>query len=287
MNGMFSIMQLTSLTAVVGAAVFLTWVTKRSLAMVPWANCVPVFVYTAIIAAILTYIANRVTHTLEGQTGILIVDAIINGALASGLREWFVTSTTPLSDSGTALKARAELKGDYVPPPRSWLLPLLLVGSLLAVPACSGGTIKPPVITPPVITPEDQAKVQDLAVKALAGFEVAGIVMRDGRQLVSDLERAGTPGVTREVRTAVNTAVQAANKVIQRVITDIDRAVKKVGQLGTLTDITGWAREGVNAFLDVARAMERQTDSRVTMAGRFIRSALEVLGGLVGIEVTR
>ncbi len=151
--------------------------------------------------------------------------------------------------------------------------------ALAAGTAACAGTFKPP-----VITPNDQAQVQDLAVKALAGFEIAGIVMRDGRQLVSDLERSGA--VPREVRTAVNTAVIRANDdFIQPTITRIEQAVKKVGQLATLADIKGWSREGINAFLAVAQVMEKQTDSRISTAGRFIRSALEALGGLVGVDV--
>lgn len=157
------------------------------------------------------------------------------------------------------------------------MLPLLLVTGLAS--ACAG-TMKPP-----VITPDDQAQVMDIGVKALAGLEVAGIVMRDGRQLVSDLQRAGTPGITLEVRTAVNNAVIAANDIIQRVITHIDNGVKRVGRLASISDMKGWAREGINAFLDVARELEKQADGRVTTAGRFIRSALEVLGGLVGLDV--
>ncbi len=156
------------------------------------------------------------------------------------------------------------------------LLPLLLVAGAVS---CTG-TVKPP-----VITPNDQAQVQELGIKALAGIEVAGVVMRDGRQLVSDLERAGV--VTRDVRTAVNAAVIKANEIIQRVITHIENGVKKVGQLATISDMKGWAREGINAFLDVAKELEKQSDSRVTLVGTFIRSALQVVGGLVGIEVTR
>lgn len=219
---------------------------------------------------------------------VLIVADPVAFNLDAGLRKLVATSTVfaifglanylkqhPLPDDEdiVSITSNGRTIGAY-------LLPLLLVSCLAASVSGCAGTMKPP-----VITPDDQAQVMDLGVKALAGLEVAGIVMRDGRQLVSDLHRAGTPGITIEVRTAVNSAVIAANEIIQRVITHIDNGVKKVGQLATISDMKGWAREGINAFLDVARELEKQADGRVTTAGRFIRSALEVLGALVGVDV--
>lgn len=284
MDGVFSITQLTSMASVVGAAVGLTWVVKRILGNVRVINCIPVWFYTSAIAGVLAYVANRVTGTLPGVTGTLVVDALVLGAAAAGVRDWAREGITkPMGASETAIQAREGTGDGSIRTPRgnmgAYLLPLLLVSALAAGAVGCGGTFKPP-----VITPNDQAQVQELAVKALAGIEVAGIVMRDGRQLVSDLERAGV--VARDVRTEVNAAVIRANDdVIQPVITHIQNAVKKTGQLATLTDVKGWAREGINAFLSVARVLEKQADARLVLAGRFIRSALETLGGLVGVDV--
>lgn len=140
----FSILQLTSLTAIVAAAVFLTWVAKRLLADVPFAAAVPVWAYTIAIAAVLTYVANRITGTLEGEIGVLIVDAIIKAAIASGIREWVVTGTKPLSASGTAQKAR---DGQAFWGPGAWLLPLVMAAGL-ALPACGGAARAPVVVAP-------------------------------------------------------------------------------------------------------------------------------------------
>jgi hypothetical protein len=270
MEGVFSITQLTSMASVVGAAVGLTWVVKRILGSVRGINCIPVWVYTSVIAGVLAYIANRITGTLPGVTGQLVIDAIVLGAAASGVRSWAQEGLAkPLGASGTAIQAR-EGTGDGSVRPRgnmgAWLLPLLLVAGTVSV-GCAG-TVKPP-----VITGEDQVDARQAATKVLAGFEVAGVVVRDGRQLVSDLAAAGI--VTAEVRSQVNQAVIAANDIVQRVITEIASATR-------LVTVQQLAQQATVGMLSIADILERQTDGRLQTAGRFLRSAVGAIGALIG-----
>lgn len=110
--------QLTSVAAVVSAAVALTFVAKRLLGNVPWASTVPIWVYTSTLSGLLALIANRVTGTLPGVTGSLVLDAIILGATASGFREWFSAGLLkPMSESSVAVEARTE--GRVNPPAAS------------------------------------------------------------------------------------------------------------------------------------------------------------------------
>jgi hypothetical protein len=148
----------------------------------------------------------------------------------------------------------------------SWLLPLLLAGSMLAV-SC-GGTFKPP-----VVTPEDQTQVRQVATKALAGIEVAGVVVRDGRQLVSDLATAGVVSV--EVRSQVNAAVIRANEIVQPIILQIAAATRAVS-------VQSLVAQAAAAFTEAAAVLERQSDPRVQTAGRFLRTAIGALAALVG-----
>lgn len=200
-GGLVSIMQLTSLPIIIGAAIFLTWVAKRALASVPMASQVPVWVYTGLIAAVLTYIANRVTGTLPGNTGTLIVDAIINGALASGLREWWTTGSRPLADSGTAVKAREGTGDGFVRPKGnmdSWILPLLLAGSLASGCALGRATVDP---TPDTTTVE---QVRTEAAKLAAATKEAATLAVESRRIVQAGYEAGL--VPADVLRTVNDA---------------------------------------------------------------------------------
>lgn len=269
MEQTISILQLTSLTAVVTAAVFLTWLAKYYLADVPVLSRFPTWLYTCAFAGILALIANRVTGTLPGQTGVLIIDAIINGALASGLRAIVTNIAAALGDSGTAnQKRRDDAASSIGRRSLAWLLPLVLAGSMVALPACTGGGLKPP-----VITPEDQTQVRAVVTKALAGIEVAGVIVRDGRQLVSDLATARIVSI--EIRSAVNAAVIQANDVVQRVITELAGATRLV----TVEQLT---QQAYDALVSLAELLERQADARIQTAGRFLRTAAGALPALIG-----
>lgn len=119
MDVAFSITQLTSVASVVGASVGLTWVVKRILWNVQWLNCIPVWVYTSVIAGGLAYIANQITGTLQGETGVVIIDSVVYGAAASGVRKWVQDGLAkPLGASGTAVQAREQSVGASVSPHR-------------------------------------------------------------------------------------------------------------------------------------------------------------------------
>ncbi len=209
-----SILQLTSLASIVTASIFLTYVAKRALADVPVASRLPVWLYTSTIAGVLTYVAVEVLGTLQGKTGVLVIDGMINGALASGIREWFATVDKPLAASKAAKEAsfEAEIKRRM----GIWFLPLLLVGGLaVGAAGCAGVPANGP-----VITPADQAQVRAAAAKALGGIEIAGVIVRDGMRLAIDLQLP--PAVMDPLRTAV----QAANPEVQSLITQIGNATR-------------------------------------------------------------
>lgn len=198
-----SILHLTSLPAIISAAIFLTYLAKRSLAGVPVASRIPVWVYTATIAGVLTFIASRVTGTLEGATGYLVLDGIINGALASGIREWITTIDRPLSESGTAREAILDRESGGL---RSWFLPLLLAGAL-ATSACAGLTPGPNAPAPVNPAPTE-AQIQAVRAKALeiaAAVEATGNLVLEARRAASTAHASGL--ITREQRDAVNQAV--------------------------------------------------------------------------------
>jgi hypothetical protein len=155
------------------------------------------------------------------------------------------------------------------------LIVVLLAGGLASGCALLGGPSSGAGNPAPVITEAEQARVRQLATKALAGIEVAGIVVRDARQMVSDLSRQGV--LSEAVWTQVNAAVIAANDVVQRVITEIAAATRVV-------TVEGLVRQVVAAILEVAAVLERQTDPRVQMAGTFVRGAISGVAALAGVR---
>lgn len=115
MDTVFSIAQLTSVAAVVSASVGLTWVVKRVFWNVAWLNCIPVWMYTSAIAGVLAYVANVITGTLQGDTGVVVIDSLVYGAAASGVRKWVQDGLTkPMGASGTAVQAREQSEGVFV-----------------------------------------------------------------------------------------------------------------------------------------------------------------------------
>jgi hypothetical protein len=158
--------------------------------------------------------------------------------------------------------------------PRSVLLPFLLVTAGMAASGCS--FIKQPVTpTVPVITEAEQAKVRELSTKALAGIEVAGIVVRDARQMVEDL--ADARAVPASVLEVVNAAVRKANPIVQQLITEIAAATREV-------TIKGLIAQAVAAIEILAAVLEAQTDPRVKQAGVFVRGAIGGVAALAGVR---
>lgn len=210
---------------------------------------------------------------------VLIVADPVAFNLNEGLRKLVATSSVfaifglanylkqhPLPDDDEDVVSVTNISGDRNI--SAWLLPLLLAGSLFGAQACAGGGLKPP-----VITGEDQASVRAAASKVLGGIEVAGIVVRDSRQLVSDLAGAGIVPIA--VRTSVNTAVIKANEVVQQIITELAAATRLV----TVADLK---RRVIDALQQLAALLESQTDSRVKTAGMFLRSAMAAIDAMGG-----
>ncbi len=165
---------------------------------------------------------------------------------------------------------RAVMDAGSVKPPSGnmgvILLPLLLAGSV-GISAC-GGAIKPP-----VITGEDQAQVQKAGIKALAGIEVAGVVVRDAMKMVNDLRAAGV--VSSDAREAIATAVRQSSDIALQVIDQIAAATRLV----TVEQLTAQVTSGI---LSVADLLEKQSDTRIQTAGRILRTAVGALSALIG-----
>lgn len=93
-EGIVDAPQLTSVGAVVAAAIFGTAMIKRVFLGVPVMQDVPLWLYVVVLATGLTYLANQVFGTLEGSLWALIWNGAYNGAAASGLYEWVTAGPT-------------------------------------------------------------------------------------------------------------------------------------------------------------------------------------------------
>lgn len=97
--------QLTSVGAIVGLSITATYILKNALANVPVLSKLPVWAYVCLASLGLTFLANRVLGTLEGDFVVLAWSAVYNAAAASGFREWVYNGVTkPLSASATGTK---------------------------------------------------------------------------------------------------------------------------------------------------------------------------------------
>lgn len=94
--------ELTSVAAVIVAAVGITAVIKPSLGSVPYLSQVPLWCYLVLISLGLTWVANQVMHTLEGDFLMLAWRAFYSALAASGVREVFKAGVgKPVAQSGT------------------------------------------------------------------------------------------------------------------------------------------------------------------------------------------
>ena len=108
----------TSRAGIIAATMLIVALLKRGLATVRYANQVPTWIYAAVVAGGLTFVLNRVLHTLPGDNiGELLWYAVMTAATAGGFHQWFYGGlangdiSKPLSASAVArdriLQARA------------------------------------------------------------------------------------------------------------------------------------------------------------------------------------
>lgn len=254
----YSITQLTSLPAVVAAAVFLTYLAKRLLGSVPFAAKVPTWMYTAVIAGALAFIANRIVGSLPGQTGMVILDALIYGALASGVRDWVRNMGAPIEDSGTARKAAIDAKF------HSWLLPLLLTGSLLAT-SC-GGLLQVPNIpgpTPPAATMSPEQVNQKAVEFAAVGTAVLGLA-----QQALDFSHVVIP--PSQLRLDINDAAATLGRTLK----DIATRAKSIVDEPTLRTVY---REVLNAADTFLAALGKSNHPQLSEYSTAIREKLQLV----------
>lgn len=94
--------QLTSTGAVIGAAIFLTMISKKLFSEVKGLSQLPVWVFVVVYCVGLTFMANQIFGTLKGDFWLLAWTAVYNAASATGFREWVHSGVKkPLADSGT------------------------------------------------------------------------------------------------------------------------------------------------------------------------------------------
>lgn len=83
---------------------------KRAFAKVSVLNQIPVWLYSVLVSAGLTYLSNTVWHTLPGELGQLLMQSVLMAATASGFYEWLNADAggvgpsmmKPLADSATS-----------------------------------------------------------------------------------------------------------------------------------------------------------------------------------------
>jgi hypothetical protein len=254
----YSIAQLTSLPAVVAAAVFLTYLAKRLLGSVPVAAKVPTWVYTATIAGALAFVANRIVGSLPGQTGMVVIDAIIYGALASGVRTWVQSFNAPIEDSGTARKAAIDARFN------SWLLPLLLTGSVLAS-SCAGFMPGPSVSgpTPPAATLNADQVNQKAVEFAAVGTAVLGLAQQA-------LEFSHIVIPPSPLRLEINDAASALGRTLK----DIATRAKSIVDEPTLRTVY---REILNAADSFLGALGKSTHTQLAEYSTAIQNKLQVV----------
>jgi hypothetical protein len=117
LTALTDLLALTSVTGIVTGSVFLVWIAKKKLALVPVLSSIPIWCYTVAIALGLTYLANQVLHSLAGDFVTNAKQAVLLAAAASGVREWFASGiTTPLAESGVSQSVIRETGSGTVSP---------------------------------------------------------------------------------------------------------------------------------------------------------------------------
>lgn len=235
-----------------------------------------------IIAAVMALAASVGIHAkYNGEDGSLLVTGLTLGTILPLAGEWlrqFIMQQ--LIYKGAGFEARSEVASgpSGVDPKRfrsdagsagaALLMGIALVLSAGTLASGCGATLKSP-----VITAEDQAQVRAGATKALAGLEIAGIVVRDSMLLVNDLRAAGL--VSPELRETIAAVVRQTSDAVLSIIPQIADATR------TAT-IDGLVKSATSAFLAVADVLEKQSDQRLQTAGRFVRvaaGAIALVGG--------
>lgn len=95
----------TSVAGIVAVSILVINILKRALVNVPVINQIPTWFMVVIVAEILTFLCDRVFHTLPVQSPLdLFTQAFFYAAAASGLWEW-------LGELGTTIRQTAIKSG--------------------------------------------------------------------------------------------------------------------------------------------------------------------------------
>lgn len=91
---------LTTITGIVAATMLIVELLKRIFENSMYFNRIPIFVYAAVVSAILAIFANKIIYIdgqplISGNLWIVIWQAVINAATASGLYSWIKKPETP------------------------------------------------------------------------------------------------------------------------------------------------------------------------------------------------
>lgn len=127
---------LTSMAAVIALTTLIVQGIKQAVAEVTALRHVPIYVYSVIVAMLLTFLATKVFGTLNGHLGPLLFQAVIYGLGAGG----FFTLREALLTVPADKKAQADSEPDHDATPMSWLL---IAGCMAALLGSGGCTASP------------------------------------------------------------------------------------------------------------------------------------------------
>jgi hypothetical protein len=97
---------LGSVTGIITLSIGATAFTQRAVGTHKWFGWCPLWIYTELWTIVFTLIANKLLHTLPGTTTTLVLNALYNGASASGVYSWVSNGlTTPMSATAGAIRA--------------------------------------------------------------------------------------------------------------------------------------------------------------------------------------
>ncbi len=163
---------LTSVSAVAALTLFLVAVAKPTIAATKYLQRVPLWLYAVGVSLVLTYLANRVLFTLDGNLAQLALQGVVSALTGMGFRAAAANISKPTEHSVGSV----DDDGPAVDPTNLaglWLIPTLLAAGLLigsAVGCTAPGTGSPSV----ELTLARQGEAFRLAVAAVNAEIVAG-----------------------------------------------------------------------------------------------------------------
>lgn len=241
---------LGSLAAIVTAAVFLTGAAKQLLSGVAGLRDIPTWLYTATIAVafVLLGVSTGALDPAGMPVWKLVINGALNGALASGLREWVVKARTTLEESDDS-NARKRRDGG------AWMGMLLVVTMGMSAGACASlGSVQ-----------DVGTSVRGEAAQAARVIEAVAVIAHDGLSVAIDLRDRGI--VAPAVVVSIREAILRTGPVLRSALAGLKAA-------GRVEDVARYAKEAAEQVRELARVFRGKITS---LPG--VSDALEGLAG--------